>query len=79
MKYNNTPIIHTVFFFPNGNTAVCKDGQQVPELQQSWLKLFVKSLEEQGVDALGCEFKLPNDMTARVFKCEDGSYNWEVE
>lgn len=70
---------HNVIFFANGNTAVFQDGDQVPILQESWLLLFTKFLEEHGVDPLGCEFTLPFGTKATIFRRGDGKLNWKVE
>ncbi|HVI07010.1 MAG TPA: hypothetical protein VND65_01825 [Candidatus Binatia bacterium] len=65
-----------VWFFPNGNTAVCdSNGKQMPELQESWFLLYVKFLEEKGIDPEGIEFQLPHGK-ATVFKTSEGNYNW---
>lgn len=67
------------FFFGNGNTAFCDDrGQQVPELQESWLLLYAKFLEERGVDPLKVVFNLPGGGRARLFRTESG-FNWQME
>lgn len=68
-----------VFFFSNGNTAVCRDNEQVPELQTSWLLMFVAFLEEHGVNPLEAKFNLPDRMVAKLFSIGDGQYNWSVE
>lgn len=44
MTENN---IVNVLFLPNGNTAVFKNDEQVPELQRSWLLKFVEFLEQK--------------------------------
>jgi len=68
-----------VFFFPNGNTAVCENNQQVPELQEPWILLFAQFLEDKGVDILTSTFNLPYPGTrpARFFRCEDGRLSWK--
>ena len=63
-------------FFPNGNTRYFdQNGQQVPELQQSWLLLYVEFLKSKNIDPLTIEYELPNGK-ARLFKTDDG-YNWQ--
>ena len=70
-------------FFNNGNTAATDvDGQQIPELQRSWLVLFAEFLEKQGVDPLQVEFMLPGGLHARLFKIpyeRGGGFKWHVE
>jgi len=56
---------YEVMFFSNGNTAVFKDGSQAPELQESWLGLFVGFLREKGVDPEDCNFKMPSGQFAQ--------------
>lgn len=67
-----------VLLFPNGNVAVLRDGQQVPELQEPWLLHVVKFLESKGVDPLDCKFTLPGARVATIFKTTEGSWNWSV-
>lgn len=68
-----------VIYFSNGNTAVFdKNGNQIPELQQGWLKLSVEFIKSKGLDPLKMKFTLPNNDNATLFKTEDG-YNWRIE
>jgi hypothetical protein len=73
------PVPVEVFFFPNGNTAVCVDGQQVPKLQRSWLLMFVEFLKESGVDPLTAKFNLPDRSVVTMFETGEGNYNWRIE
>jgi hypothetical protein len=68
----------TVFFFKNGNTAVCQNGEQVPALQIPWILRFVEFLEANKIDPLTCEFNLPDGRIAEVFKTSEGNWNWRV-
>ena len=63
-----------VIFFPNGNTAVYKNNEQVPELQQSWFLKFVEFLESKDVDVLNSTFELQQG-NAKLFRTKEG-YNW---
>ncbi len=67
----------TVFFFPNGNTAVCSNGEQVPELQESWFRRYVALLEESGVDIENCEFNMPDGAKATIVRHDEG-WNWRM-
>ena len=68
--------IHSVFFFANGNVAVCDDtGNQVPELQESYLLSFVTKLEAAGFDPTHPIYHLPAG-DARVVRTSAG-YNWQ--
>ena len=63
-----------VYFFPNGNTAVTDNVEQIPELQESWLLLFAKFLESKGIDPTQSIYHLQTG-DAVVFKIP-GGYNW---
>jgi hypothetical protein len=69
-----------VLFFPNGNTAAFDaKGQQIPELQRSWLLLYVAFLESKGIDPLDVLFTLPHGFgAAKLFRTENG-WNWEIK
>ena len=71
--------IKSVMFLPAGGTAVFDDGgQQMPELQESWLLLWAKHAESLGYDVTEIkEILLPSGMSARLIKTEDG-YNWRL-
>lgn len=71
---------HVIFFFPNGNTAVCdlRTNQQIPELQQPWIRRFLSLIEENGIDLEACEINLPNGDKAEVFRHSEG-WNWQVK
>jgi hypothetical protein len=62
-------------FFPNGVTAVFRDGQQQPELQQSWLELFAEFMESKGQDPAQYRLTLPDGKEARFFRTTDG-WSW---
>ena len=66
----------SIFFFPNGNVAVCDDNEQIPELQGSWLMKYIEFLQSKGVrvEDVG-EIWLPNKRKAIYYK---DSHNWSV-
>lgn len=67
-----------VFFFNNGNTAVCDTtGQQVPDLQQPWILLFAEFLKSKGIDPEAADFMLPSGKMAHLFRTEAG-LNWRI-
>lgn len=69
--------VGSVFLFPNGNAAVCdNEGQQVPELQTSWLLLFFEFLQKNGVkvEEIG-EINLPNGKQVEYLK---DVHNWRI-
>lgn len=68
-----------VFFYQNGHTAHCVGNEQQPDLQKSWLLLYVAFLESQGIDPAECEFHLPaGNNKAKLFRTSDGGWNWEI-
>lgn len=68
-----------VIFFDNGNTAVFDEqGNQVPEMQESWLRLFLDYLEaEHREDPVELEITMPGGKRAKVFRTPNG-LNWEI-
>ena len=67
-----------VVFFPDGNTMALRDGQQAPDLQESWFMLYVQLLVAAGIDPREVEFSMPGGGSkAAVFKVESG-YNWKL-
>lgn len=45
----NKPV--KLMFFDNGNTAVFNEqGEQIPELQQPWIRIFMRWLQSEGVE-----------------------------
>lgn len=62
-------------FFANGNTAFFDEsGAQVPELQRSWLQMYVIFLKEHGVDPTKVDYTLPNGSHAAAFTTRDGDF-----
>lgn len=72
-------MVCNVFFFPNGNTAVMREGGQVTVLQKSWLLHFAEFLESQNVDLCGSTFILPNGSAAKIMLDDKGGYTWRIE
>jgi len=72
----NMPKNYSVFFFQNGLTAVTDTKEQVPELQKSWLLLYVKFLESKGFNPEEFEFNLPTGEKAYLLKTPEGSWTW---
>ena len=67
-----------VLLFPNGNSAVLVNGKQMPELQKSWLILFIEHLEDKGIDPTKVIFALPSGQKVKVFKNPNNDYNWRL-
>ena len=69
----------TVYWFANGNFAVLRDDQQVPEAQGSWLLSVAEKLEKAGIDPLEAEINLPDRKhQARFFRTSEGQLNWRI-
>ncbi len=69
-----------VIFFANGNTAFCDaEGQQVPELQKSYMQLYCEFLVVRGVDPAKVEFTMPNGSIAKAFLTDEERWNWEFK
>lgn len=67
-----------VVFYPNGLTGAFRNGEQVPELQESWFQLYLLELVRQGIDPEEVEFILPCGDGASVFETSEGGYNWKI-
>ena len=38
-----------IVFWANGSTIFDEDGYQIPSLQNSWLHMYLKDLEDRGI------------------------------
>ena len=66
-----------IYFFSNGNTAVCDDKKQISKLQKPWILMFIKFLKSEGVTNLGdIEFNMPDGKKARYMEEHD---NWSFD
>lgn len=70
-----------IFLFANGNTAAFDDqDQQILELSNPWIILFIQFLEEKGIDPETIDFYVP-DVSAkiRIFRCNNSiGWNWQI-
>ena len=72
-----------IIMFGNGNTfAADENGEQIPELQKSWLQLYCEFLEKNNINPAGIDFDLPMGH-AKIFNCKDEDtgetwYNWQM-
>lgn len=64
------------FLFPSGITGFTTDGEQVGTLQVPWFKLYLKFLEDQGLDVTTIRYYLPNQEVAVVFRDSTGELRW---
>ena len=69
-----------VFCFPNGNAGVCRDGEQIPELQRHpWILVYAEFLERTRYRSAAREVQSScRPGVARLFRIE-GGYNWRIE
>lgn len=68
--------MNTVLFFGNGNSAFFdENNRQVPEIQESWLLLYIEFLGERGIEPKDVEFIMPDGTKWEVFETGAG-YNW---
>lgn len=66
-----------VIFFPNGNCIAFKDGEQVPELQRSFVLMHAERAKALGFDPTGIDYELTDGKHAEVFEIE-GGFNYKV-
>lgn len=65
-----------VTFWPNGNVTAFDIAGQVPALQESWFRLYLQYVEEQGFDPTKMQFEGPRGIL-KPFRTEEG-WNWSV-
>ncbi len=70
--------VKTIFFFNNGNTAVCNpNGEQIPELQTAWLRTAIEAMRAKGAEiGEDCEILLPGGSHAELLTGVE--FNWKV-
>lgn len=69
--------MNSIYFFANGNTAVCKKGEQVPSLQKPWVTTFARFLAMMGESPEDYEVFLPDGKKAKFKESIDG-WTWEI-
>ena len=71
-----------IMMFPNGNTAFFVDEKQVPELQVSWLDLWLEFIESKGFNPEGWKITLPDGRVATPFRVNKerskSDWNWRI-
>lgn len=77
MAYKKKEKIKTIIFFNNGNTAVFGENrQQIPDLQKSWLLMFIEFLQSRGIKVEKVdEIMLPDCRRAKYLK---KYHNWKI-
>ena len=71
-----------VLLFSNGNVAVCRNNDQIPELQEPWITEIFKRLQKAGIDPTNhetCQILMPSGRTALPFMTSEGKWNWEIK
>lgn len=66
------------FMFPEGVSGFTKDGEQIPDLQVPWFRLYLEFLESKGINIFAVTFHLPDGSVARPFQI-DGKIFWNME
>ncbi len=70
-----------VMIFSNGNMVVGDaDGEQMPELQKSWMEMICEHFEAHGVDPSEIPLieSMGEGLQFKPFRVE-GGWNWSVE
>lgn len=67
----------SAILFPNGNIAVFKEGQQVPELQKNPIELWCEHAVRCGYNPEGVVIETPSG-NWRIFRTERG-WNWYLD
>ena len=68
--------IKQIAFFGNGTTFVeDENGEQISELQENWVRLYIDFLVSKGIDPEGVELNFAHGVW-KVIKTSDG-YNWK--
>jgi hypothetical protein len=67
----------TVRLMSNGMTSAFRNEEQIAELQESWLLLYVRFVEGLGIDPNTLDITLPTGMAAKLVKSEQG-LNYQV-
>lgn len=74
-----SPAICSAMCFDNGNIAIFDgQGNQIPDLQVSWLTLWAMHAEKLGYNPDGVIFECQTGKSWRIFRTEDGGYNHEL-
>ena len=72
-------MITTVFFFKNGNAAVFDEhGNQMPDVQEPWLIVYLRYLKTKGGSMESIHFSMPDGKRAEIFTTSEGEYNWRL-
>ena len=66
-----------VIFFPNGNCMAFKDGEQVPELQHSYVLMHAAHAKKLGFDPTKIDYELVDGKHAEIFEIADG-FNYQI-
>jgi hypothetical protein len=70
---------YIIRFAANGNTVVCdRNGNQVPALQQAWIKMYFQFLIDNDIDPTYIDFVMPSGHHARAIEIKTKEYNWEI-
>lgn len=73
---NNMNDTLKIMFLPNGLTAAFQNGQQVPDLQTSWVGLYANLLESKGINPTTVSVEMPDGYTCHFQHSE--SFGWHI-
>ena len=65
-----------IHFFSNGNTMVFEGGEQVPELQMSWLAMYIKFLKSKDINPESVSLTMPDGRKATYIEKYE---SWTIE
>mgnify|MGYP000523549413 CR=1 FL=1 len=68
-----------MMFGAYGQTLFSKDGEQVPELQQPWLVLYLREIQRHGIDPRDVEIRMSGGQRVYPFVTDEGGWNWSME
>ena len=72
--------VKSIMFFENGNVAVFGMlGEQIPEIQSSWFKMFINDIRKKGYSLdEDIEIIMPSGRNACIIDLGNGDYNWQI-
>ena len=68
-----------IMFMDNGTTVVFSEGgNQMPDLQESWLLMYTRFLESKGFDPMEHQFELPSGRHAKIIRRIKNGFTWQI-
>ena len=67
--------VKDIMIFGNGNSMVFDDnGEQIPELQTGWFRIYIEWLQSKGVNVENVDFEI-HRRKVKIIKTEN-EFNW---